>query len=129
MSSERAAPNLGAVVGGLAADVQDLVRGEMALARAEFEQRLHRLIMAFVWLMGGALFAFAGLVVLLQGAAFALALVIPAWAASLAIGVVILLVGALFARTALGRLSLGALAPVRTAANLQKDANLIKEHV
>jgi hypothetical protein len=122
------AHSLGDVVGGLAADAQALIRGEIALARVEFDQGVHRMIMAFVWLMGGALFGFAGLVVVLQGAAFALAMVIPAWAASLAVGIVIVIIGALLARVGLSRLSLRALAPDRTAANLEKDAELIKEH-
>jgi uncharacterized membrane protein YqjE len=130
MNSEanQGAHSLGDVVGGLAADAQALIRGEIALARVEFDQGIHRMIMAFIWLMGGALFAFAGLVVVLQGAAFALALKIPPWAASLAVGIVIVLIGAMFARAGLSRLSVRAMAPDRTAANLEKDAQLIKEH-
>jgi Protein of unknown function (DUF1469). len=70
--------SLGEIVGDLATDVQDLVKGEIALARAEIEQKLHRLIGALLWVLGGALVGFAGLVVLLQGGAAALALRIPA---------------------------------------------------
>ncbi len=119
---------LGEIVGGLATDVQDLVRGEIALARAELDEKFHRVIMAAIWLVGGALVAFAGLVVVLQGVAAALALVIPTWAASLIVGVVIVIIGAVFARSGLGMLSLKSLTPDRTAANLQKDANMVKEH-
>ncbi len=119
--------SLGQVVGGLAGDVQDLVRGEIMLARAELDQKFHRVLMAAIWLLGGALLAFAGLVVVLQGVAFALALVLPAWAASLIVGVIIVIMGALFARSGLAMLSLKALTPERTAANLQKDAEMLKE--
>ena len=119
--------SLGQVVGGLAGDVQDLVRGEIMLARAELDQKFHRVLMAAIWLLGGALLAFAGLVVVLQGVAFALALVLPAWAASLIVGVIIVIIGALFARSGLAMLSLKALTPERTAANLQKDAEMLKE--
>ena len=38
--------SLGQVVGGLAGDVQDLVRGEIMLARAELDQKFHRVLMA-----------------------------------------------------------------------------------
>ncbi|MBV9749512.1 MAG: phage holin family protein [Acetobacteraceae bacterium] len=120
--------SLGEIVGGLATDIQDLVRGEIALARAELDQKLDRVIMAAIWLLGGALVAFAGLVVVLQGAAAALALVLPTWAASLIIGVVIVIIGALFARSGLAMLSLRTLTPDRTAASLQKDARIVKEH-
>jgi uncharacterized membrane protein YqjE len=123
-----AGPSLSETVGGLAGDVQDLVRGEIKLARAELDQKLHVLIIAAIWLIGGALLAFAGLVVVLQGVAVALAMMIPAWAAFLLVGIVIVVIGGLFARSGLAMVSLKALTPDRTAANLQKDANLVKEH-
>jgi uncharacterized membrane protein len=71
---------------------------------------------------------FAGLVVVLQGIAAALALFIPTWAAALIVGVVIIVVGALFAKSGLGMLSLKALTPDRTMTSLQKDAHMMKEH-
>jgi hypothetical protein len=115
-------------VGGLATDVQDLVRGEIALARSELDQKLQRVILAAIWLVGGALVGFAGLVVVLQGVAAALALVSPAWAASLIVGVIIIVVGGLFAKSGLKMLALKTLIPDRTAASLQKDARMVKEH-
>ena len=120
--------SLGEIVGGLANDVQDLVKGEIALARAELEQKLHRLLGALLWVLGGSLVGFAGLVVLLQGGAAALAMRIPAWAALAIVGVVIIIIGAALARLGFGMLTLKTLAPERTAANLQKDARMVKEH-
>jgi hypothetical protein len=120
--------SLGELVGGLATDIQDLVRGEISLARSELDQKLHRVVIATIWLLGGALVGFAGLVVVLQGIAAALALFIPTWAAALIVGVVIIVVGALFAKSGLGMLSLKALTPDRTMTSLQKDAHMMKEH-
>ena len=128
MTRPEGGPTLGETVTGLASDVQDLVRGEIRLARAELDQKLHHLIGAAIGLTGGALVGFAGLVVLLQGIAAALALVMPAWAALLIVGVIIGLVGALLVRSGLAPISLKNLSPDRTAANLQKDAHLIEEH-
>lgn len=119
---------LGEIIGSLATDLQDLVRGEVRLARAELEQKLDRLIMAAIWLVGGALVAFAGLVVLLQAVAFVLAGYMPTWAAFLIVGVLIVVVGGLVARSGLAMLSLKTLVPDRTVASLRKDANLVKEH-
>ncbi len=124
-----AASSLGPLLGSIGRDVQDLVRGEIRLARAEFDQKLHRVIIAAMFLLGGALVAFAGLVVVLQGVAAALALVLPVWAASLIVGVLIVAVGALFARSGLGMLSLKALTPTRAADSLQKDVGVLKEHI
>lgn len=124
-----ATPSLGEIAGGLAGDVQDLVKGELKLARAEFDEKLHGLIAGAISLVGGALVAFAGLVVLLEGGAAILARWIPAWAALLIVGAVIVLVGGLIARGGLAKLSLKNITPDRTAANLSKDARLMKEHI
>lgn len=120
---------LGEVLGSVVTDIQDLVRGEVRLARAELDQKVDRVILAAIWLIGGALVAFAGLVVILQGVAAALALVLPTWAASLIVGVLIVVVGALFARSGLAMLSLKTLTPDRTASSLQKDAQVVKENI
>lgn len=127
-SRSQAAYNLGPLLSSIAQDIQDLVRGELRLARAELDQKLHRLIIAAVFLLGGALVAFAGLVVVLQGIAAALALALPVWAASLIVGVVILAVGGLFAWSGLRMISLKALVPTRTVDSLQKDVDVLKEH-
>ena len=119
---------LGEIIGSLATDLQDLVRGEVRLARAEIDQKLDRLILAAIWLVGGALVAFAGLVVLLQAAAFALTRFVPVWAAFLIVGALIVIVGGLLARSGLAMLSLKGLTPNRSMASLQKDATLVKEH-
>ncbi len=120
---------LGELLGNVATDIQELVRGEVRLARAELDQKLDRVLMAAIWLIGGALVAFAGLVVILQGIAAALALVLPTWAASLIVGVLIVATGALFARSGLAMLSLKTLTPGRTASSLQKDVRVVKEHI
>lgn len=121
--------SLGEIAGGLAGDVGDLVRGELALARAEFDGKLHSLIAGGVSLLGGALVAFAGLVVLLEGGAAALAKWVPTWAALLIVGLVIVAVGGLIARAGLAKLSLKNLTPDRTAANLKQDGRTLKEHL
>lgn len=120
--------SIGEILSGLATDIQDLIRGEIALARAELNQKLERVILAAIWLVGGALLAFAGLVVVLQGVAAALALVLPTWAASLIVGVAIVVIGALLARFGLAMLSLKTLTPDRMAASLRKDALVVKDH-
>lgn len=121
--------SIGEIAGGLASDVQDLVKGEVALARAEFDQKLHGLLGGGISLVGGALVAFAGLVVLLEGGAAILAMWIPTWAALLIVGAVIVLVGGVIARGGLAKLSLKNLTPDRTTSSLGKDARILKEHM
>lgn len=126
--SEGGGTGLGDVLGSLIADLQSLVRGEIKLARAELDQKIDTLLVSAIWLVGGALVAFAGLVVLLQAVAAALALVMPAWAAFLIVGVVIIAVGALVAYSGLSSLSLKKLTPDRTVSSLEKDIRVVKEH-
>jgi hypothetical protein len=128
-TDHRATSSLGDIAGGLAGDVGDLVRGELALARAEFDHKLHSLMGGAIALVGGALVAFAGLVVLLEGGAAILAKWLPEWAALLIIGLVIVLAGGLIARAGLAQLSLKNFTPDRAAANLAKDGRILKEHL
>lgn len=120
--------SIGEIASGLAGDVQDLVRGELSLARAELDSKLQGLVTIAIAIVGGALVAFAGLVVLLQGGAAILAMWMPAWAALLIIGAVIVIVGGLIARGAIAKLSLQSLKPDRAIANVSKDARMIKDH-
>ena len=119
---------IGDLIGSLITDVQTLVRGEIKLARAELDEKLDTLLVSAIWLLGGALVAFAGLVVLLQALAALLTLVMPAWVAFLVVGAVIIVVGALVAKSGLDALSLKTLTPSRTVSNLEKDVRAVKEN-
>ena len=94
------------LVGDVAGDAQDLVRGEIALARAELDQKLDRAIMALVWVFGGMFVGFAGLIILLLAGVAALEYVIPAWAAYLVIGFIVAVIGAVLTRSGIAALSL-----------------------
>jgi uncharacterized membrane protein YqjE len=128
-SDSHGSPGIGEIASGLATDIQDLVRGELALARVELDHKLHGLVTAAVAVVGGALVAFAGLVVLLEGGAALLAKWMPLWAALLIVGMVIVLVGGLITRAAIAKLSLRNLKPERTMASVRQDAHLVKEHI
>ena len=128
ISREGAQPGLAPLVKSLGGDLQELFRGELQLARAELDQKLHRVIIAAICLVGGALVGFAGLVTLLQSVAAALALVLPTWAALLIVGVAVIVGGGVIVRAGLAMLSLKALTPERTVASLQKNVRLLKEH-
>jgi hypothetical protein len=121
--------SLRALVGEVADDARDLVRGEFALARAEVEQKVERVIFGIVFLVGAMLLVFAGLIIVLMAAAQALARSMPDWAASLIIGGVVLTIGIVIALIARRTLAPSAMVPERTIRNVQADARLAKEHV
>ena len=113
---------------GIAGDATDLIRGEIALSRAEAEQKTNRVIAGIIFLFGAMMLAFAGLVIVLFAGAEALAQVIPNWAASLIVGGVALLIGVALALSARRALSPAAMVPHRTFRNVQADARIIREH-
>ena len=131
MDSERldGRQGIGSILGNVANDLQGLLRGELRLARMELDQKFHRILLAAVFLAGGALLGFAGLVVFLQGISAALALWLSTWAASLIVGILIVAIGGLLVRSGLKTLSLKTLVLVRTTASLKRDLSVVKEHI
>ncbi len=117
------------LVGEVADDARDLVRGEIALARSEVEQKVERVVTGIVSLVGAMLLAYAGLIIVLIAAAQALARSVPDWAASLIIGGVVLVIGMVMALIARRALAPSAMVPERIIRNVQADARVAKEHV
>ena len=115
------------LVGDVAGDARDLVRGEVALARAEVEQKVDRVTAGVISLFGAMMLAYAGLVIVLIAAAQALARVIPDWAASLIVGVIVLVIGTILAIAARRALSPSGMVPNRTVRNVEADARVVKE--
>jgi drug/metabolite transporter (DMT)-like permease len=120
--------SVGEILRDVVSDAQSLMRGEVALVRAEMDQKIDRTVMALIWVVGGMLLGFAGLVILLMAGADALAYVIPVWAAYLVVGFIVAVLGALFTMSGISMLKLRKLAPSRTAHNLSADAQMVKEH-
>jgi type VI protein secretion system component VasF len=116
------------LVWSVAGDASDLVRGEIALSRAEAEQKIDRVTTGIISLLGAMMLAYAGLVIVLIASAQALARVLPDWAASLIVGGVVLLIGIALALLARRALSPSAMVPRRTIRNIQADTRVIREH-
>ncbi|EDZ46823.1 conserved hypothetical protein [Rhodobacterales bacterium Y4I] len=109
-------------------NISSLIRNELALARAEVSENLNRAAVALGLIVGGVVVALTALNVLAAALSAGLteAGMDPGWAA--------LLVGLGFAAVAFGMiakgtndLKLSSLAPTRTAENVKRDAQSIKE--
>ena len=106
-----------------------LVRGEVALAKAEVAQNVKNAGLGVCLLAGAAVLALVALIVLALALVAALgALIGDGWAA-LIVGVLLLAVAGLLAMRGLNALKPENLAPSRTMANVQADAHTIKENV
>jgi xanthine/uracil permease len=130
MAANLESRSVGELLRDLANDVTALVRQEMALARTEAQDKLHQSVMAVMAMVAGALIAFAALIVLLDALVYGLTEAgLQRWLAALIVGVVVALIGFILVRKGQKDLSASRLVPDRTAANVRKDLNLVKEQV
>jgi hypothetical protein len=114
----------------LAGGTSTLLRQELSLARAETQDKLHQIIAVLVAILGGALLAFAGLIILLDALVYGLVEAgMERWLAALVVGGVVALLGLLVAWKAQSDLSATRLAPERSAANFRKDVDMLREQV
>lgn len=116
---------LGTVVDG----TTRLVRQELRLAQAEATQKLQHAKTQLIAVIAGLLLGVCALLILLQALVVSLALVIPAWLASVAVGL-LLAVGAV-ALIKYGQSDLNAdeLKPKHTLRSVKKDKEMVMEKV
>jgi uncharacterized integral membrane protein len=111
----------------------DLVRQEMALARAEISEKITSAERALVALVVGAVIILAGLLLLLQAVVNGLAMVLPEetapWLAPLIVGAVVAVIGYLMLKGARTKLQPDNLMPHRTVDSLRRDAAVAQETV
>jgi uncharacterized membrane protein YqjE len=114
------------VLRDIATNIQEIVRSEIQLARVELTEEGRKFAVGARALAVGGVVALYGIGFVLLAALFALELVLPAWAAAIILGAV-LLVGAWIAVSAgLSRLK-QLKAPVKTMQTVKEDALWIKE--
>lgn len=87
----------GAAAKAVAEDTRELVRAEVALAKAELMHAVREKAVGAGMLTTAGAAAWLGLQALLIAAGFALALVMPGWAAALVIGAALLIIAAITA--------------------------------
>jgi len=77
---------------------------------------------------GGAVL-FAGILVLLQGAVFALAHIVSDWLAALIVGAAVPVIGFVMIQSGKKKLTPSALKPVRTQDSLRKDKEMVERRI
>lgn len=107
----------------------DLVRQEVALAKAEASEKVSQVGNAVASLAVGGLLAFAGLLILLQALVVWLAEFMPGWLASLIVGGVVALIGLGLLLAGRSALRAQSLAPRRIAESLRRDRDMVREQM
>jgi hypothetical protein len=110
------------------ARISGLVRGEFDLARAEVNENLHKAGIALGMIVGALVIALTALNVLAAALVAALTEVgIDGGWAALIVGAVFAIVAFLMLQKGKNDLKLSSLAPSRTAANVKRDAQTVKD--
>ena len=108
--------------------MSSLVRKEVDLARAEISENLNRAMVAVGLLVGAIVFALVALIVLAGALTAAIAeLGIEEGWAALIVGVLFAVIAAIMAAKGAKDLKASSLAPTRTAENLRRDKDAVKE--
>ena len=131
MNENRSLENkpLGELFADLAGEVSNLVRQEVALAKAEISQKAKFVGKNVGYLVIGGAVAYAAMLAILAAIAMLLARVMPDWGATLLVGVVVGCVGWLLIGKARAALQETELTPQQTVETLKEDAAWVKQQI
>jgi uncharacterized membrane protein YqjE len=118
------------LVSRLLADVREIVDGEVQLAKLELTEKRSRLQEAGGLMAAGAVVAIFAIGVFVAAAVLALSLAVPAWAASLIVGVLLVTVAlVLFFRGRAKMRSVGTLAPTEAIEATREDMAWMRREI
>jgi uncharacterized membrane protein YqjE len=120
---------LGDLFGDLAAEMSNLVRQEVALARVEISQKAKYAGRNIGYLVVGGAVAYAALLAVLAALIMLLDKVMPAWGAALLVGVVVAAIGWLLVGKAMSALQQMEVTPRETVETLKEDAAWMKQQI
>lgn len=112
---------------GLIAQLRELVRNEIVLARREIGGKLQGLAFGVVFLAAALVFALLSAVAFLIAGVFLLSLVVPTWAAAFIVMIALVICAAIFGLVARGFIARAMpLVPERTVASLKREMTWTK---
>jgi hypothetical protein len=106
-----------------------LIRQELALLKAELQEKFGRVGRGATTLGIGALIAYSGWLVLLAAAVLGLAMVVPAWLAAVIVGLIALGLGVCLLLVGKNRMDGRSLVPARTVRSLREDEAWLRERL
>ena len=112
---------LGSIVSGIVKDLQEIVRGEVKLAKTEIREDVSAMGKGAASIAAGGIVAFVGFVFLMLRATFVLSKWVEMWIAALILAVALLLIGAILAMSGKRKLSASSLKPTESMESLKED--------
>jgi tetrahydromethanopterin S-methyltransferase subunit C len=112
---------LGTIVSGIVEDLQEIVRGEVKLAKAEIKDDVSAMGKGAASIAAAAIFALVGFIFLMLGVTYLLNKWLEMWIAAGIVGVALLLIGAMLAMSGKKKLSASSLKPTESMESLKED--------
>lgn len=117
------------LLAGLLKDLQDLVRGEVKLARTEIKEDLAGAGQGVAMLIAGALVGLTGFIFLMLAATYVLNLYVRMWIAAGIVALALLVIAAIVASVGKNRISGTAIKPNQTIDSLKEDQQWAKQQI
>jgi uncharacterized membrane protein YqjE len=119
--------SLGDLFSELSQEVTTLMRQEVALAKAELNEKVSQLTSGGVFVAAGGFVAYAGLLAIIAAIIMLLALFMVPWLAALIVGVVVAIIGYALLQKGLNDIRSATSPPERTVQSLEDDKDMVKE--
>ena len=125
----RSARPISALISDFTSETSTLIRQEIALFKAELNEKLGRMGVGAGALAAGGLIAFSGWLALVAAAILGLSHVLAPWLSALIVGIIIVALGAALALFGKNRLNADALVPRRTLNSLREDEAWLRDQI
>ena len=133
MATDKSDKSLGSLFSELTRETVDLIRKEIALARAEMSEKISSAQTGVTSIAIGAAVLLAGLFLILQAIVNGVAMILPPemapWLAPLLVGLVVAVIGYMMLKGGTSKLEPNKLLPHRTMDSLSRNKNVAREAV
>ena len=128
-ASDSQGESIGAILGGLLSDLQGMVRGEIALARAEVKEDVSTIGKAIGALAAAAIFGLTGFIFLMLGATYVLNIWMRMWIAAAVVGAVLVVIALILGMSGKSKLSASNLKPDQTIDSVKETREWAKQQI
>jgi hypothetical protein len=120
---------IGSLISGLITDLQELVRGEIALAKTELREDAMSAGRGIGMIAAGAIVGLTGFIFLMLGVTYLLNKSLEMWLSAGIVGAALALIAALVISNGRGKLSASNLKPEQTIESLKEDRTWAKQQM
>lgn len=120
-TASRGEESLGTLVTGIVEDLQNIVRGEVQLAKTELKEDVGKLGRGAGMLAGGALVGLVGFIFLMLAVTYLLNKSLEMWISAGIVGIVLAVIAVVLAMVGKSQLSAASLKPDQTIASVKED--------